>query len=239
METGELHKYKKLIQRRIRREPVAYIVGKKEFWSMDFVVNPDVLIPRPETECLVEAVLDHLPKNTQSSDVFVLELGTGSGAIVLSLAAERPERLLFASDKSYEALKIAKKNAKLHGLEQRIHFFASNWCDSIDSKRIQFDVIVSNPPYIMSSEIQTLAPEIFRFEPWHALNGGEDGLVCIRRILEDAARYLKTGGWLLLEMGWDQKESVKQIVEHCGLYDQLTFRKDYAGNNRVVAVRSR
>lgn len=229
--------YKKLIQRRIRREPVAYITGKKEFWSMDLTVTPEVLVPRPETECLVEAVLDLLPGDGIGSRKCILELGTGSGAVILALASERPRHRFFALDKSVAALRIARKNARHHGLEQSVHFFASDWFDALDATRIQFDIIVSNPPYVQSSEIPLLEPEISRFEPRSALNGGPDGLKCIRKIIDEAPRYLKAYGWLVLEMGHDQRDGLRKLVDTSGAFSALSFRRDYGGNDRVAGMK--
>ncbi len=224
---NELACFKALIKRRAAGEPVAYIVGEKEFWSLTLSVTKDVLIPRPETEMLVETALKILPKDTCKR---VSEIGTGSGAIILALASERPGHEFFASDYSLKALNIAKHNAKNHGLD--IRFFAGNWFAPL-SEKARFDLIVSNPPYIPTADIETLQTEIRNFEPRLALDGGKDGLDSIRHIIENAKNHLVLGGSLMLEIGYDQKERVFAIAEMFG-YKDMYCVKDYSGHDRVV-----
>jgi release factor glutamine methyltransferase len=236
LEKNELSAFKILLKRKLKREPVAYIVGHKEFWSMAFTVNHDVLIPRPETECLVEATMDIITKTGEGENIRVLELGTGSGAVIISLASQRQGNDYYASDISEKALVVARQNAATHGLND-IHFFAGDWMDPLKAKKQFFDVIVSNPPYIPSRQIETLAPEIRQYEPLVALDGDEDGLECLRHIVQDAWIYLKPHGWLALEMGHDQKVEMMEIARSCGKYDQVMVRKDYSGHDRIIRMR--
>jgi len=219
---------------------VAYIVGHKEFWSLDLIVNRDVLVPRPETECLVEAALCYLTQAAADSPVsesqWVLELGTGSGAIIIALAAERPGHVFFASDISRRSVQLARENSRRRGLDQQINYWVGNWFDALDPNRQKFDLIISNPPYIKTGEIGQLQPEIHQYEPVHALDGGEDGLYCLRQILNAADSFLKKEGSILLEIGHDQKNSVQEIVDQCGTYGRVGFKKDYQGQDRVAII---
>jgi len=235
----ELNTFKTLIQRRIRREPVAYILGAKEFWSLDLTITQDVLIPRPETECLVEAALNFLSRIPSSQSQRILDLGTGSGAIVLALVSQQPRHVYFASDYFKKAAELASRNAGQHDLSGRIHFFVGDWLTPLNSEKSRFDMIVSNPPYIPSQLIGNLQPEIHRFEPLAALNGDLDGLSCFRKIVGSAHNYLKPHGLLLLEIGHDQKDDVRRIVSDCGFYDDFNHAKDYGGHDRVVWMRKR
>jgi len=238
LEKRELSAFKILLKRKLKREPVAYIVGQKEFWSLSFIVTRDVLIPRPETECLVEATMDIINVTGGETNIRVLELGTGSGALIISLASQKQGIDYYASDISKKALAVAKQNAVRHGLND-IHFFAGDWMDPLAAEKRCFDVIVSNPPYIPSRQIETLAPEIHRYEPLMALDGDEDGLKCLKHIVQNAWIYLKPNGWLVLETGYDQKEDMMRIVASCGKYDQVMILKDYSGHDRVIRMRSK
>ncbi len=235
----ELSRFKALIKRRLKREPVAYIIGQKGFWSIDLNVSGDVLIPRPETECLVDAALEALSAATPDGGQRILELGTGSGAVVLALATQHADRLYYASDISLSAIRIARDNARRLNLEKSIRFFGGDWFAPLNPECGCFDLILSNPPYIKSEELEDLQPEIFNFEPIRALDGGPDGLSSIRRIIDQAHRYLNPGGILLLEIGHDQKADVQQLMEHCGQYDQFVCIPDYGGRDRVVQMRKK
>ena len=237
LSAAELGRFRKLIRRRAAGEPVAYIVGKREFWSMDFAVNPAVLIPRPETECLVEAAFQQL--EGLPSGQTIMELGTGCGAVILALAAHKPQHTFFASDLSPKALAVARKNARSHGLEQNVVFFCGKWLEPVESRSGRIDMILSNPPYIRRSEIDRLQVEIRRFEPMLALDGGDDGLRCAEEIIRSATGALKAGGRLLLEIGHDQKQAVGEIIERLGGYQEVSFRKDYGGRDRVVCMRKK
>ena len=235
----ELNTFKRLIKRRLRREPVAYILGAKEFWSMDLKVTQDVLVPRPETECLVEAALNILSKISSSQPQRILDLGTGSGAIVLALASQQPRHIYFASDYFRKAIALANRNATRHDLSGQIHLFVGDWFSPLNPEKSGFDMIVSNPPYIPSRVIDKLQPEIHRFEPLAALNGDQDGLSCFRKIIGSAHNYLKPHGALLLEIGHDQKDDVRRIVSACDFYEGFSYNKDYSGYDRVVWMRKR
>jgi release factor glutamine methyltransferase len=235
----ELNQFKSLIRRRLRREPVAYIIGFREFWSLEIEVTPHTLIPRPETECLVEVCLSSLPKFTMSEKkprkFRILDLGTGTGAIILAIASERPGHEFFATDRSIEALKTAKRNAEKHGLENSIHFMAGDWLTAFKEGPL-FDMILANPPYIPTKTIPLLQPEIFHYEPHEALDGGLDGLYCLRQITGSAPLFLKPGGVLIMEMGYDQMAGMERVVGTAGSYGSVDFFKDYGGNNRVVKM---
>ncbi|OQY08437.1 MAG: protein-(glutamine-N5) methyltransferase, release factor-specific [Desulfobacteraceae bacterium 4572_123] len=235
----ELTAFKALIKRRIAREPVAYILGGREFWSMNLKVSENVLIPRPETECLVEAALDVLPENVPEEPKQVLELGTGSGAIVLALASERPVNSYFASDVSPAAVALARGNARRHRLDDRIFFFAGAWFDAMDGNDLKFDLIVSNPPYIPTGDIKSLQPEIRKYEPCTALDGGSDGLDCLHLIIRRAVKYLAARGILLLEMGSDQRNAIDAAAGAAGCYDRVEFMKDYGGHDRIAKLRKK
>ena len=230
----ELSRFKELIRRRCAGEPVAYIVGRREFWSMDFTVTPDVLIPRPETECLVEAVLHRLEGAAPGRRI--IDLGTGCGAVALALAARMPQHLFWASDVSAAALAVARQNARAHRLSENVRFFCGSWLEPVQDRSARFDMIVSNPPYVRRSAIENLQVEIRQYEPLSALDGGEDGLRCLKAIVASAAGCLKAGGHLLLEIGFDQKEALSAVVHRTGAYHDVTFLKDYGGRDRVAAL---
>ncbi len=237
----ELADFKALIQRRCKKEPVAYIVGRKGFWNHEFDVDPSVLIPRPDTECLLEAVLALLPcasaeKAVPLAPKYILELGTGSGAVIVSLAAERPDAVFFATDRSVKAIRQARFNALQHGVADKIRFLAADWFDAFQSPKPVFDIICSNPPYIPTGKIQALQPEIRCFEPLQALDGRQDGLFDIRYLICHAPAYLRTGGVLLLEIGHDQQSDVQQIADSCNYYEKVHFVRDYAGKDRVARM---
>ncbi|MCK5507025.1 MAG: peptide chain release factor N(5)-glutamine methyltransferase [Desulfobacterales bacterium] len=233
----ELLLFKTYIKRRIKREPVAYIVGAREFWSMKLTVTKDVLIPRPETECLVESALSF--PELGSGPNRILELGTGSGAIILALASEKPEYIYFASDSSVEAVNLAFMNAKFHHLDGKINFFAGDWLEPVKNTGQLFDMIISNPPYIRTLSMPELQPEIYKYEPLAALDGGKDGLDSIKKIIFEAHAFLVQNGMLLLETGHDQKNQIKKIIDDCGKYEDVVFKKDYSGYDRIVCMRKK
>jgi release factor glutamine methyltransferase len=239
----DLKRFKKLIKRRINREPVAYIVGTKEFWSLDFEVTRDVLIPRPETEFLVEAALDLLPIESKSDPILtpsrILELGTGSGAVILTLASMRPGHRFFATDRIWAATRLARKNAIRHGLESTVEFFCADWFEPFSPKRCAFDMIISNPPYVPRPLNSGLQPEIKGHEPISALDGGEDGLSCLKHIIGRAYLYLREQGSLLLEIGHDQKKDVEKIIDQSATYEHIVYTKDYSGYDRVIQMRKK
>jgi release factor glutamine methyltransferase len=235
----ELGRFRTLIQRRIRHEPVAYIVGFKEFWSLRFKVTPAVLIPRPDTECLVEVALKSLNSLTALKGADVLELGVGSGAAIVALAHERPDIHCWSLDCSWPAIQVARENARLNGVADKIRFLSGTWLAPLRPQCQQFDLVLSNPPYIPSGAIQQLPPEIRLFEPLVALDGGREGLDAIAAIVAEAHGCLKPGGVLLLEIGFDQREAVKALARRWDIYEPPLFHKDFGGHDRVAHFRKK
>ena len=234
METNELAAYRACIKRRLGGEPNQYITGIQEFWSLPLRVSPDVLIPRPETEVLVEAVLEFLDKD--DSNVDILDLGTGSGAIAIALARELPAARIIATDLSLAALRLAQENAKLHQVDERILFVRGDMFAAIPGASQKFRVVVTNPPYVSHAEILELHREIRDFEPRHALDGGPDGLAAIRHIVAEAPTVLSQAGGLFMEMGARQAESVSGLVLESHEYRSFHIRKDYTGLDRVLVA---
>lgn len=222
-------RFGELVARRVAGEPVAYIVGSRGFWDLDLHVTPDTLIPRPETELLVEWALAWLPA-AQALDV--ADLGTGSGAVALAVARERPRARVLATDASAAALAVARENARRHGLE-RVRFAQGDWCAALGQAR--FDLVVSNPPYIEATDPHLVRGDL-RFEPAAALASGADGLEAIRRIVHDARDHLVAGGGLLLEHGWNQGAAVRALLETAGYADVFTAQ-DVEGRDRVSGGR--
>lgn len=227
-----LASFQKLVARRLAWEPVAYITGHKEFWSFTLEVSPDVLIPRPETELLVEEALS-LCRETDGG-IQILDIGTGSGAIALALAYEMPLARLKATDISGKALAIAAKNAQNLHLDLRIEFLQGNLLEPVDDF---FDIIVANPPYIAEAEYGKLPAGVKDYEPPEALLAGADGLDFYRQIIAQAPGHLKNGGWLLLEIGATQGAKIFNIFQASGKYHDISMSNDYAGLPRVVKAR--
>ena len=218
--------FKALLKKRQEGTPIAYITGVREFWSREFKVTPDVLIPRPDTELLIELCLPRIPKDQSCK---VIDLGTGSGAIAVTLAAERPYAQIFASDMSEAALKIAKKNADFHHC-RNMRFLQSAWFEDI--AETGFDIVVSNPPYISPNDPH-LSQGDLRFEPQSALVADENGLKDIAEIVESACKHLKEGGFLLIEHGYNQQPQVQAIFESFD-YANIKTHPDLGGNPRVT-----
>jgi release factor glutamine methyltransferase len=229
----ELASYRELIRRRAAREPTQYITGKQEFWSLEFEVTPAVLIPRPETELLVEKALELV----RGSSKRVLDLGTGSGAIAIALAHECPRIRVIATDRSLKALLVARRNTSRHHLEDRIAFISSDLFDAFSPSGALFDIIVTNPPYIGEKEFPHLAPEIIQYEPSAALLAGPQGLAIIRLIVGAAPNCLKRGGSLLIEIGAGQAEILRAELSQEPLIDHFEFIQDYSGILRVLHIR--
>lgn len=231
--SDELASYRKVIQRRAAREPTQYITGIQEFWSLALEVTPAVLIPRPETEILVEKTLDLV----RDSSKRVLDLGTGSGAVAIALAHECPALHVTASDRSCAALQVATRNAIRHRLLDRIAMVASDLFDGFSHSNPPFDVIVSNPPYIGEKEVPLLAPEIIQYEPKTALLAGPEGLAAIRRIIREAPSYLSNQGSLLLEIGAGHAELLREELSTRSSFGDFAFYRDYSGILRVLHLR--
>ena len=219
--------YKILIGQRSARIPVSYITGHKEFMSLEFAVNENVLIPRPETEILVETVCKHGKAKSQ-----ILEIGTGSGAIAVSLAKYNPDWCILATDLSMEALLVAQENARYHGVTDRVSFLQGDLL-SVFSSSNKFDWVVSNPPYIPANDLVSLPIEIRKYEPTLALDGGADGLDVIKRIIIEAPTVLKSGGQLAIEMGHEQSGDVQKIADETKIYSNYSIVKDYSGIPRI------
>lgn len=232
--------YHSMLQRRAKREPIAYITGQREFWSLDFFVTPDVLVPRPETELLIE-IASGLMESPEVSDskLRILDLGTGSGAIAVSLAKESDHVEVWATDLSHGALKVAEANAARHVVRQKIHFLQGDLFEPVKELEDSFDLIVSNPPYVRQSEMKDLPPDVRDWEPKLALDGGSDGLDLYRRIIGQGHAYLRDGGFMLLEIGASMGNEVSQLFGKIGSYAQIALYPDHAGRNRVVAASKR
>ena len=219
------------VQRRLAHEPVHRILGERAFYGLSLKLSPDTLEPRPDTEILVDTVLPYAHRLvTAHGNIHILDIGTGTGAICLALLQECPDALGTGSDISAGALKIAEENAEKNGLERRFRSLQSNWFETIQD---QFHVIVSNPPYIASSVISNLAPEVKNFDPSRALDGGIDGLDAYRSIAKDAARFLHRDGIVGLEIGYDQRAAVTAIFE-ASHFHLLEAVRDYGQNDRVL-----
>jgi len=278
----ELARFKALVKRRATGEPVAYLTGHKEFWSLDFLVTPAVLVPRPETETLVEAVLEVMkeiegreiggggqgaqppapspkpspptpyrglggefegragelrsPGPPLNSKSWGLEIGTGSGALVVSLARELPGMAWVAADISAAALEVARQNARRHQVAERIHFLRSDLLSALRPGS-RFALLVANLPYVTRAEWEKLPQGIFAFEPRVAIEGGEDGLDYLQLLAREAHNYLAPGGWLALEMDPGQTEPIKRILEQTQAYDRLEVVQDYHRVDRVLRAR--
>ena len=230
VDDDSLRQLREFVERRAAGEPLQYITGVQDFYGREFRVTPDVLIPRPETELLVEAALE------VSDGVFICDVGTGSGCIAITLLCERPGARVVALDKSAAALDVAKINAATSGVEDRAVFVVSDCFDALDAHEYQFDLIVSNPPYVAESALAGLQREVRDHEPLVALSPGADGLSVIRRLLTDAPGYLKPNGHLLMEIGFDQGETVRNLIDE-SMWSLLEVRPDLQCIPRIVILR--
>lgn len=226
---GEQERLEALLMRRIAGEPVAHILGERGFWTLDLKVTSDTLIPRPETELLVEAALDSIPENAIWR---IADLGTGSGAIALAIASERPHCRIIAVERSEGALSVARENARRLKLDN-VELLQGDWFTPLQGRR--FDMIVSNPPYIPQRDPHLQQGDV-RFEPLTALASGEDGLEDIRHLIVAAPNFLTPSGWLLLEHGYDQGEAVITLLQQAG-YDQVDDLTDLQAHGRVAIGR--
>lgn len=241
LSSHELQSCKKLIERRSLREPLSYITGFKEFWSLNFKVNRHVLIPRPETEILVQKTLEILKERYSSHTglIYINDIGTGCGNIAISLSKELENLYIAATDLSEEVLSIAVKNARQNNVSSQICFQKAELFGELKSAsgKNKFAIIVSNPPYIPSDEIETLAPEIKNYEPRVALDGGSCGLDFYRKIISGVSNCLNKGGCIIFEIGYNQGKAVREIFSKQGSFSEIEITKDYSGKNRVISAR--
>lgn len=228
----EKKEFFKLIDSRVKGTPSQYLTGFQEFMSLRFKVDANVLIPRQDTEILVETVIDHT-KSLNHKKYKILDIGTGSGCIAISLAYYIRSSKITAADISEGALKIARENANDLGVADKVTFIKSNLFEELEDKEGQFDIIVSNPPYIPTKDIEELQPEVRDFEPRGALDGGMDGLDYYRILIKNAARYIKKQGLLAFEVGYEQAAQVAELMKQSGY--SVTVIKDLSGIDRVVA----
>jgi release factor glutamine methyltransferase len=230
----ELDRYRDVLRRRACGEPTAYLVGEKEFWSLKLAVDARVLIPRPDTERLVEAALE-VARALAENAPRVVDLGTGSGAIAIAIAGEIPSARVVATDVSPDALAVARLNIERHGLADRVRLLEGDLYGALEPSD-RFDLIVSNPPYVRRADVASLQPEIVYHEPRGALDGGDDGLDIIRRVIAGAPRHLESDGALLCEIGMDQGASVRALAEGAGL-TRIEILRDLGGNERTLRAR--
>ncbi len=235
VEGDRLGRAQALLARRARREPLQYLLGTQEFCGLEFEVEPGVLIPRPETEGLVEAVA----RLASGDRPVIADIGTGSGCIAVSLTCRLPRAVLYATDCSTEALRVARRNAERHGVAANITWFEGDLLEPLRVNGLSglVNVLVSNPPYIAERDWEALQPEVRLFEPRVALAGGEDGLAVYRRLVGNAADLLCEGGWLIMEVGQGQAEPVHRLIEAAGRYGAVEIQPDQANIDRVVCAR--
>lgn len=218
--------FQALLTQRLTGHPIAHLVGKREFWGLDLEVTPDTLIPRPDTELLVDVALQHINEQAHGS---LIDLGTGTGAVALAIASERPKLHITATDIHARTLAVAQRNAERHHCNN-VRFIQSDWFQALPATA-RFDMIVSNPPYIASDDPHLQQGDV-RFEPERALTSGTDGLDDIRHLIRNAKNHLKTGGWLFVEHGYDQGTTVTDLLRHAH-YTHVHCYQDLAGNDRV------
>jgi len=230
----DFERFTALLKKRAENAPLAYLTGEREFYSLLFKVEKHVLIPRPDTEILVEAVLNKIPKNER--DCEILEIGTGSGCISVAIAKNCENAIITATDISLDALEIARKNAEINSVIDRVKFILSDLYKEINEEK--FDIIVSNPPYIPSGEIDELDEDIRLYEPKNALDGGLDGLDFYRKLIAEGKQLLKLSGIFFFEIGYNQARSVSKILEE-NEFENVTVMKDYAGHDRVITANKR
>ncbi|MFM8252622.1 MAG: peptide chain release factor N(5)-glutamine methyltransferase [Planctomycetota bacterium] len=228
--------YRELVKQRAAGKPVAYLVGRREFYSLPFHVSPAVLIPRPETEFLVIEVLDRLKQQQNPAAARIVDVGTGSGAIAISIARHAPSAQLLALDLSPAALEVAQRNARELGVAERVEFRESDLLSAVSPDQ-PCDFVVSNPPYVSEAEWSGLAREVRDHEPRLALVGGVDGTDLYARLVPQAAEILRPGGWLILEISPQIQHNVEQLIQADGRFDRVGVTKDLAGLARVVHSR--
>ena len=244
-----VEKYEALLERRAAGEPTQYLTGKQEFWGLEFAVTPDVLIPRPETEHLIEVALDRLavreiragrPPRLTGEDISLVDVGTGSGCIAVALAKELPSAIVYATDVSSVALKIAQRNAAQLGFASRIHFVESNLFSAFLPRAtghspLGFDLVISNPPYVSRRDASSLSVEVRAHEPEVALYGGEEGFEFYAELVSQARRFVKPGGLLVLELGYDSLPAVQPLLD-ATTWTNIGITNDLAGIPRVLSA---
>jgi len=234
--------FRELVRRRAAGTPVAYLVGHKEFYSLSFKVTPDVLIPRPETELLIVALLDHIKEmraageRSEQGPLAVADIGTGSGILAVCAARHAPQAKVTAADIHPPALEVAKENARKHQVAEAIEFLESDLFVKVPADR-KFDFVLSNPPYITTAEMQSLPADVKQYEPHLALHGGEQGTDVIARLIPQAAERLKSGGWLLMEISPMLQSAVEGLVAQEERFELRPTLKDMAGHPRVVQAK--
>ena len=231
---SDVRRLRSLVERRAAGEPLQYITGRQGFYGLEFEVTPDVLIPRPETELLVETALRLLLEIEETP--LICDVGTGSGCIPISLLHERPDMRAIGLDLSVPALAVAARNAARHNVRERLHLVASDCLNAIDAGQTHFSMLVSNPPYIAEDALLELQREVRDHEPHLALTPGGDGLSLIRRLIKDAPPFLETGGYFLMEIGFDQHEAVRELIDS-RVWELLDIHKDLQGIPRIVALK--
>lgn len=250
LEDSVNEQYMALVARRAMHEPTAYILEQREFWSLPFRVTRDTLIPRPETELIVEIALA-LIKQERWYRPFILDLGTGCGILAITLAHEIPEAVLVATDRSFPALIVAHQNAKRHGVKSRVSLVQANWINPFRScetgifpreKGIAvanqgFHLVVSNPPYVANKDKRLLAKEIFKYEPEGSLFSGKDGLEDIEKLIKTVPQVLRKEAWFICEIGWNQGKQAIQMTRDTGKYRCIEIRKDLSGKDRVLMAK--
>ena len=236
VEEEHLAKLRELVRRAGQHEPVAYLVGRAEFYSIEFEVTPDCLIPRPETELLVQRAIELLRQRTGPHQV--CDLCTGCGVIAVAIAKNVPDAKVIATDLSETALGVAAKNVKKHGLDERVELLCGDLFEPLIPQldMAPFDLIVCNPPYVSAAEYEKLEKNVKDYEPRTALYGGEDGLELYRRIAEQVGRFLDSDGALLLEIGYEQGSAVRELLGRTGLFETIKVDKDLSGHDRIVTA---
>jgi len=238
LDAAEAEKYFGLVARRASGVPTQYLTGKQEFWGLEFEVTPAVLIPRPETEHIIEIALERLGAARKSEALRVADVGTGTGCIAVALASEFPNADIFATDISAAALEVAQRNAARHGMATRIHFAETNLLDAFTGEAHRFDVIASNPPYIGIADAPTLQLEVRAYEPGVALFAGGDGLAVYAPLIRDASAALQPGGLLIFELGYNSLAPVREWLES-GDWSDIRVTNDLAGIPRVISAKRR
>lgn len=237
LDDNDQRAFDETIRRRAKREPLQYITGTQEFWGLEFTVTPDVLIPRPETEFIIEAALASV--QDRNSPVRIIDLCTGTGCIAVSLAKELAFAHVIATDMSEKALDVARENTRRHGVSERIRFLTGDVFEPLEELdlRGRVDIIVSNPPYVRAGDLPALQPEVSEYEPVMALIAGPEGTEIHQRIISAASLFLKRHGVLIMEMGMGQTEALMRMVEATGVYGKPGILKDLAGIERVIVLK--